>query len=76
MYRYFKQEFDASIEALNSQRLDKTQAREAYWGIYNDFSKRIREGERDMKLLHTERETLDNYFRSSVELNSWAAADH
>lgn len=75
MYKNFKREFDASIEALGKTNMSLESVCEVYLANLKDFVSRIREARRDDVLSRTELATLNNYMTSATELAAWAKTD-
>lgn len=70
MYKNFKREFDASIEALNNKNMTASQVCEEYINNLKTFTKRILEARRDMVLSKEEYEVLADHFFITTELVS------
>lgn len=68
MYKNFKREFDASIEALNNKNLAVSQVCEEYINNLKTFTKRIIEARRDMVLSKDEYRLLFDHFFIATEM--------
>lgn len=71
MLKYFKKEFDASIEALDKAGIPAEQITEKYFAVFADFKRRITEAHRDRTLSSIEVGSLTDYMRTVSEISAW-----